>query len=223
MKPALSEYYHPRMAFVNWSPPDDEIPANRWYASLGCWKDTESLAVPSLEGSDPLLQDSYVTRKKPIDTCAEIARKHAYKVFAIQNGGACLGGPTAGRMFNQFGESSSCKAGKGGLFANDVYRLTDSGSYISLGCWNDSIGHALPLLEHSDPRLNDLYQSRSDPILKCGQVARKRGYTVFAIQSGGMCFGGPRAEIDYRKHGVSRKCQDGLGGAYANSVYRLIG
>ena len=26
MKPALSEYYHPRMAFVNWSPPDDEIP-----------------------------------------------------------------------------------------------------------------------------------------------------------------------------------------------------
>ena len=37
------------------------------------------LQVPSLEGSDPLLQDSYVTRKKPIDTCAEIARKHEYK------------------------------------------------------------------------------------------------------------------------------------------------
>lgn len=26
MKPALSEYYHPRLAYVNWSPPDDEIP-----------------------------------------------------------------------------------------------------------------------------------------------------------------------------------------------------
>ena len=26
MKPALSEYYRPRMAYVNWSPPDDEIP-----------------------------------------------------------------------------------------------------------------------------------------------------------------------------------------------------
>ena len=48
-------------------------------------------------------------------------------VFAIQNGGACLGGPTAGQVFNQFGESSSCKEGKGGLFVNDVYRLTDSG------------------------------------------------------------------------------------------------
>ena len=34
-------------------------------------------------------------------------------------------------MFNQFGESSSCKAGKGGLFANDVYRLTDSGEFSS--------------------------------------------------------------------------------------------
>ena len=50
-------------------------------------------------------------------------------VFAIQNGGACLSGPTAGRRFNQFGESSSCKAGKGSLFANDVYRLTDSGEH----------------------------------------------------------------------------------------------
>ena len=26
IKPALSEYYHPRLAYVNWSPPDDEIP-----------------------------------------------------------------------------------------------------------------------------------------------------------------------------------------------------
>lgn len=53
-------------------------------------------------------------------------------VFAIQNGGACLSGPKAGRTFNQFGESSSCKAGKGGLFANDVYRLTDIGEYVEL-------------------------------------------------------------------------------------------
>ena len=53
-------------------------------------------------------------------------------VFAIQNGGACLSGPTAGRRFNQFGESSSCKAGKGSLFANDVYRLTDSGEHKSV-------------------------------------------------------------------------------------------
>ncbi|XP_015765053.1 PREDICTED: uncharacterized protein LOC107343965 [Acropora digitifera] len=222
MKPALSEYYHPRLAYVNWSPPDDEIPENRWYASLGCWKDTESSAVSPLEGSDPLLKDSYITREKAIDTCAQVSRKHDFKVFAIQNGGACLGGPTAARMFNQFGESSTCKNGTGGLFVNDVYRLTDSGSYVSLGCWNDSIEHSLPLLEHSDPILEDSYQSRPNPLLKCGQVARRKGFVVFAIQRGGMCFGGPRAEIDYRKYGISRKCRDGLGGTYANNVYRLI-
>ena len=27
VKPALSEYYHPRLAYVNWSPPDQEIPS----------------------------------------------------------------------------------------------------------------------------------------------------------------------------------------------------
>ena len=85
------------------------------------------------------------------------------------------------------------------------------------------MNHTLPLLENSDPRLDDFYQSRADPILKCGRVARRRGFPVFAIQRGGMCFGGPRAEIDYQKYGISRKCHDGLGGSYANSVYRLIG
>ena len=104
-----------------------------------------------------------------------------------------------------------------------VSKLPVSGSYVSLGCWNDSGSHALPVLEHSDPRLDDSYQNRSDPLLKCGQVARKRGYTVFAVQDGGMCFGGPLAEINYRKYGISRSCHDGLGGVYANSVYRLIG
>ena len=52
---------------------------NRWYASLGCWKDTESSAVSSLEGSDPLLKDSYITREKAIDTCAQVSRKHDFK------------------------------------------------------------------------------------------------------------------------------------------------
>ena len=78
-------------------------------------------------------------------------------------------------------------------------------------------------MEHSDKNLDDFYKSRLDPLRKCGEVARKRGYPVFALQRGGMCFGGPRAEIDYKMYGISRRCRDGLGGTYANSVYRLIG
>lgn len=53
--------------------------ANRWYASLGCWKDTDSFAVASLEDSDPLLTDPYATRQKPIDTCAQVAKRHDFK------------------------------------------------------------------------------------------------------------------------------------------------
>lgn len=34
MKPALSEYYRPRMAYVNWSPPDDEIPGTFFLGSV---------------------------------------------------------------------------------------------------------------------------------------------------------------------------------------------
>lgn len=55
------------------------VAANRWYASLGCWKETESFAVASLEGSDPLLTEPYVTRQKPIDTCAQVAKRHDFK------------------------------------------------------------------------------------------------------------------------------------------------
>ena len=71
--------------------------ANRWYASLGCWKETESFAVASLEGSDPLLTEPYATRRKPIDTCAQVAKRHDFKgktkpfaLFALKRG---EGGP----------------------------------------------------------------------------------------------------------------------------------
>lgn len=38
-----------------------------------------------------------------------------------------------------------------------------------------------------------------------------------------MCFGGFCVEIDYKMYGILRRCCDGLGGNYVNSVYRLIG
>lgn len=48
MKPALSEYYRPRMAYVNWSPPDDEIPGT-------FFKDMSGLSVPT--SSDTISSD----------------------------------------------------------------------------------------------------------------------------------------------------------------------
>ena len=56
---------------------------------------------------------------------------------------------------------------------------------------------------------------------KCADAAKERGYKVFAIQNGGHCMSGPRADQDYMKHGVSDKCKNGIGGPTANDVYRL--
>ncbi|XP_048589005.1 uncharacterized protein LOC5518116 isoform X2 [Nematostella vectensis] len=223
VKPALSDYYHPRLAYVNWSPPDAEVPAGSKFASLGCWRDTEGIAIPSLEGAETTLMDTYDMRPKPIDTCANAASKHGYKVFAIQRGGVCLSGPHAEETFNKFGESSDCKDGRGGKFANDVYRLNPDASYTPIGCWRDSSQRALRSMEHTDTKLDDFYLSRDSPIEKCASVAQKRGYPVFALQNGGECYSGPGAETEYTKFGVSRDCRGKLGGPYANSVFRLIG
>lgn len=78
-------------------------------------------------------------------------------------------------------------------------------------------------LENKDLRLKDPYQARASPLVKCADVARQQGYPVFAIQDGGRCMSGPAAEESYKQFGISRDCRGILGGAYANSVYKLIG
>ncbi|XP_031554877.1 uncharacterized protein LOC116291804 isoform X2 [Actinia tenebrosa] len=223
VKPAMSDYYRPKLAYVNWHPPDEEVSPYDKFASLGCWRDTESFAIPSLEGTDPRLSESYRLRAKPIDTCASVAFKHGYKVFGIHRGGACFSGPKADQTFNIFGESADCKSGRGGVGATDVYRLDHDGKYSKLGCWRDTQHRALKKLEHTNPRLNDFYQTRTSPVAKCAEVAKQQGYPVFAIQDGGECLSGPTAEDEFNKYGVSRDCRGRLGGAYANSVYKLIG
>ena len=46
---------------------------------------------------------------------------------------------------------------------------------------------------------------------------------MFALQSGGWCASSPIADITYKKHGESNDCQaDGLGGSYANQVYKIL-
>ena len=56
---------------------------------------------------------------------------------------------------------------------------------------------------------------------KCADVAKERGFKVFAIQNGGHCMSGPKADHDYTKHGATDKCKNGIGGPTANDVYRL--
>ncbi|KAI8493818.1 hypothetical protein Bbelb_281650 [Branchiostoma belcheri] len=83
----------------------------------------------------------------------------------------------------------------------------DRPKYTSLGCWKDKfVPRAIPILEWEDPLLGGQYCTRQNAIEKCYQVARSRGYTVFALQHGGECFGGPNAHNTYKKYGSSTAC-----------------
>ena len=75
----------------------------------------------------------------------------------------------------------------------------------------------------SDPDLTGFYKQRQDPITKCADVARSRGYQLFAIQNGGMCLSGLKVQETYKIHGLARNCKDGKGGEWANDVYIFNG
>ena len=53
-------------------------------------------------------------------------------VFAIQNGGACFSGINAEDTYKRYGKSEACKGGRGGPFANSVYKSFDDGRFINL-------------------------------------------------------------------------------------------
>ncbi|XP_078620142.1 zonadhesin-like [Branchiostoma floridae x Branchiostoma japonicum] len=131
---------------------------------------------------------------------------------------------------------SWCVAPNGGYFGyilldtdTDLYFppvCTGSGSvdpYVSLGCWRDTADRAIPVLEGTDPRLdNRYYPARQNPIEKCYLVAFDRGFRVFAVQDDGQCFGSADAHNTYKKYGPSTACAaDGEGGPWANEVYQI--
>ena len=94
---------------------------------------------------------------------------------------------------------------------------------IPLGCYRDTGRRAISTLEGRSRLLKGAYRRRRYAIEKCGAAAKRRGYSVFAIQHGGWCASARYAFRTYRKYGKSRKCRNGKGGPWANSVYILRG
>ena len=110
------------------------------YELLGCYKDKDEdkgvRAIPSMEKSDALLKDNYSQRNHVIQKCAVAALTRGYKMFAIQDGGMCVGSPNAHKVYGKYGKSQDCKIdGKGGVGANEVYNLTETmeGQYSDKG------------------------------------------------------------------------------------------
>ena len=99
------------------------------YDTFGCYKDTAIRAIQTLEGTDPILDGSYSSRKNPIEKCAVAAMRVGYSMFAVQNGGQCFGSATAPQTFDKYGKSTACKLdGEGGFWANQVY--VTKGRYV---------------------------------------------------------------------------------------------
>lgn len=91
---------------------------------IGCFKDNPERAIPLLEAISPLLDGSYMQRAAAIRRCAKVAYDLKLDVFAVQNGGQCLGGPQANLNYNKYGSSIQCQEnGRGGPWANQVYRI----------------------------------------------------------------------------------------------------
>ncbi len=99
------------------------------YNAVGCYKDTSSHAIQTLEGKDAILDGSYSSRTNPIAKCAVAAIRAGYSMFAVQDGGWCAASATASQTYDKYGKSTACKAdGEGGPGANQVYFIEGKSS-----------------------------------------------------------------------------------------------
>ena len=94
------------------------------YTHIGCWRDTSNRAIPQLDGSDPRIRGNYQRRTNAINKCYQVARQRKMVLFAIQHGGWCAAAVNF-NGFKKYGKSNKCRGGKGGPWANDVYRITN--------------------------------------------------------------------------------------------------
>ena len=94
------------------------------YHSVGCYRDTSSRVIQSLEGTDPILDGPYYYRVNPVAKCAVAAMRAGHSMFAVQDGGWCAASATAPLTFDEYGKSTACYGhGAGGPWANQVYIL----------------------------------------------------------------------------------------------------
>jgi len=89
------------------------------YVSEGCWKDTGNRAIPDM---DSVLGGNYKLRKDAINKCFRLALSKGRTVFGVQDGGWCAAGNSLASA-RKYGEATNCMNGKGGGWANNVYRI----------------------------------------------------------------------------------------------------
>ncbi|XP_077978220.1 uncharacterized protein LOC144433736 [Glandiceps talaboti] len=113
---------NPQGEIIEIQPISDDV--NMVVEELGCWKDTRTRAIVTLEGTDDRLDGSYGDREKAFKKCAEAAIAEGYSIIALQNGGWCASSADAEQTYKMYGPSDACADdGEGGPWANQVYRV----------------------------------------------------------------------------------------------------
>ena len=77
------------------------------FRKLGCFKDSQARAVPSLEGQDPVLDGDYTTRQDAVRKCALAAKKREHKVYVVMSNGQCSSGADTAKSFAKFGHGET--------------------------------------------------------------------------------------------------------------------
>ncbi|XP_029180470.2 uncharacterized protein LOC114948063 [Acropora millepora] len=96
--------------------------------------------------------------------------------------------------------------------------------YETIGCFRDIHSRAIPKLEGKDAILDGHYRARQNAVEKCYQAAKKRNFSVFAVQHGGWCASSATAYLTFDTYGSFTACKpDGEGGPWANQVYYITG
>ena len=101
--------------------------------------DTHRRAIPQMDGRNPLVKGYYRRRADAILKCALVALRFGYRVFAVQHQGWCATGPRAHVTYKKYGRSNRCRNGKGGPWANDVYKI--AGKIVKKKTFTASANH----------------------------------------------------------------------------------
>ena len=93
------------------------------YVHIGCFEDKPlDRTMGGIEGHCDMLDGYYANRVKAIEKCYQCALERNFTIFALQNGGMCRADNKG--LYAKHGVSSACSgSGKGGPWANDVYKI----------------------------------------------------------------------------------------------------
>ena len=83
-----------------------------------------------------------------------------------------------------------------------------------MGCWKDTGDRAVA---------NHISNYDTTTVVdNCHDIAATSGNSVFAVQATVQCFTAADAEATYQKYGQSSDCHNGVGGSWANDVYKIV-